>query len=72
MREKEILNQLSHPSIIKLHTTFKDDENLYFVFEHAENGTLDDFIKLCKNKLGEPLAKILFAQLVNFIEYMQE
>lgn len=60
-REKELLNSLDHPTIIKLLKTFKDDNNLYFVFEHAENGTLDDFIKFSKNKLGEELARILFA-----------
>ena len=61
-REKDLLNSLQHPTIIKLLKTFKDSDNLYFVFEHAINGTLDDFVKLtCKNKVGEELVKILFA-----------
>lgn len=71
LREKELLNTLQHPTIIKLLKTFKDEENLYFVFEHAENGTLDDFIKFCKNKVGEDLVKILFAQMINFMEFIQ-
>jgi len=31
---------------------------------------MDELIHNCKGKLGEDLAKILFAQLINFIEYM--
>lgn len=72
LREKNLLNTLQHPTIIKLLKTFKDSENLYFVFEHAENGTLDDFIKFCKNKVGEDLVKIQFAQMINFMEYLQQ
>jgi serine/threonine protein kinase len=71
LREKEILKALKHPTIIRLLKTFKDEENLYFIFEHAENGTLDDFIKFCHNKVGEDLVKILFAQMINFMEYIQ-
>lgn len=71
-REKELLNSLEHPTIIKLLKTFKDDQQLYFVFEHASNGTLDDFVKTCKNRIGEDLVKIQFAQMINFLEYMQQ
>ena len=72
MREKLILNTLKHPNIIELITTFQDENNLYFVFEHAENGMLEDLIKMCKRRLGEDLIKIYMAQLVNFLEYMQQ
>ena len=71
LREKEILKILKHPTIIKLLKTFKDEQNLYFIFENAVNGTLDDFIKFCKNKVGEDLVKILFGQMINFMEYIQ-
>lgn len=86
LREKDLLNSLQHTNIIQLISTFKvsqissifnsvlykDEENLYFVFEHAENGTLDDFVKQCKGRPGEDLVKVLMAQLVNFMEYMQQ
>ena len=72
MREKELLNTLKHENIIKLIATFQDDKNLFFVFEHAENGMLEDLIKMCKRRLGEDLIKIYMAQLVNFLEYMQK
>ena len=74
LREKDLLDHLRNKNehIIKLCSTFKDDKNLYFVFEHAANGSLDDMIKACRGKLGEPIVRILFAQLINFLEFMQE
>ena len=51
--------------------TFKTDENLYFIFEVALNGSLDELIYHCKGRVGEDIAKILFAQLINFLEYLQ-
>ena len=71
-REKELLNILKHQNIIELVGTFQDEDHLYFLFEHAENGMLEDLIKMCKRRLGEDLIKIYMAQLVNFLEFMQE
>jgi len=45
MREKDIVMSLDHPTIIKLHHTFQDDNNLYFAFELAEGGSLTKFIQ---------------------------
>ena len=42
------------------------------MFEQAENGMLEDLIKLCKRRLGEDLIRIWMAQLVNVIEFMQQ
>ena len=47
LREKEILNSLDHPHVVKLYQTFSDDEDLYFVFEHLDTGTLDDILRAC-------------------------
>jgi serine/threonine protein kinase len=66
LREKELLHDLKHPNIIQLFTTFKDDKNLYFVFEIGPNGTLDDLIKVLKGNITEEIVKIMFAQLINF------
>ena len=61
LREKEILNSLKHFNIIELFTTFKDDEQLYFVFEIGQNGTLDQLIKTLKRDLNEPIIQLMFA-----------
>ena len=45
---------------------------MYFVFEHALDGTLDELLRGCKYKIGEDLVKIYMAQLVNFVEYLQQ
>jgi len=74
LREKDLLDYLRNKNehIIKLCSTFKDETNLYFVFEHAPNGSLDDLIRACRNKLGEDIVRILFAQLINFLEFIQK
>lgn len=84
LREKELLNKLKHQNIIELYETFKvskifvlfnliiqDDKHLYFVMEHGSNGTLDDLIKKTKG-ISEDIAKIMFAQLINFVEYIMK
>lgn len=44
--EREVLLNLSHPNIIKLHYCFRDEEKLYLVLEEAANKDL--FHMLCK------------------------
>jgi len=44
-REKAILNELHHTNIIDLYSTFKENESLYFVMEHAPSGDLDGLVK---------------------------
>ena len=70
MREKNLLYKLKHPNMIQLCANYMDDEYLYFVFEHCENKTLDDLIKLCKKRMGEDLIKIYAAQLVSLLDYL--
>ena len=72
IRERDLLLSLNHNNIIKLIATFQDDENLFFVFEHADNGMLEVLIKMCKCRLGEDLIKIYMSQLVNVLEYLQK
>ena len=44
---------------------------MYFVFEIGQNGTLDDLIKVLRGQMTENVIKIMFAQLINFIEFLQ-
>ena len=43
-REKELLNEMDHPFIIKLLGTTKDDTNLYFIFENCSRGDMAGLI----------------------------
>ncbi len=61
MRERDLLYSLNHPNIINLLQNFKDDDDLYFVFEHQVNGTLDELMRACNQSLGEDLVKIYMA-----------
>ena len=65
------MTQLKHTNIIQLYATFKDDKNLYFVFENGPKGTLDDFIKKTTG-IHESIIKIMFAQLINCIEFVMK
>jgi 3-phosphoinositide dependent protein kinase-1 len=55
IREKELLSELKHTNIIELYSTFKDNTNLYFVFEIGPNGTLDDLIKKLRGNFNEKI-----------------
>jgi len=61
LREKELTVKLKHPSIVKLYNTFKDDTNLYFVFECCNNGSLDEIIRDAKGTMPIELVKTWFA-----------
>ena len=69
LREKELFAHLKHNNIIQLYATFKDDKNLYFVFENGPRGTLDDMIKKTGG-LNEEVIKIMFGQLINCYEFI--
>lgn len=73
LREKNLLESMfgKHFNIINLLGSFKDTKNLYFVFEYGPKGTLDDLIKKCGGKIPENVVKVIFAQLINFIEFLQ-
>jgi serine/threonine protein kinase len=62
-RERDLLNELQHPFIIKLIAVTMDDENLYFVFENCENGDLADLIQTRKSFSLE-VTRIYAAQMV--------
>ena len=51
-REKNLLNEMDHPFIIKLLGTTMDDANLYFIFETCKSGDLANLLeKRCKRTL---------------------
>jgi protein-serine/threonine kinase len=42
--ERNVLSSLKDPSIVKLYTTFKEKNKLYFLLDKMPNGTLHDLI----------------------------
>ncbi|GLD94962.1 hypothetical protein PINS_up003587 [Pythium insidiosum] len=70
--EKEVLNRLRHPNIIRLYHTFQDDHNLYFLLEYVQGGELLDYLVHDGRQIGldEATARFYLADVVNAIEYM--
>ncbi|EGZ28490.1 hypothetical protein PHYSODRAFT_294043 [Phytophthora sojae] len=70
--EKDVLNRLRHPNIIRLYQTFQDDNNLYFLLELLDGGELLTHL-LHEGRqlpLDEDLARFYLADVVNAVEYM--
>lgn len=67
--EKEVLNYLNHPNIIKLQYSFQDKEKLYFVLELVEGGSFAEFLNVYK-KLPMDVIKFYAAEIVNILEYL--
>ncbi|CAI5736552.1 unnamed protein product [Peronospora destructor] len=70
--EKDVLNRLRHPNIIRLYQTFQDKTNLYFLLELLNGGELLSHLLHEGQQLGldEDLARFYLADVVNAIEYM--
>eukprot|EP00301_Raphidiophrys_heterophryoidea_P000792 c10394_g1_i1.p1 GENE.c10394_g1_i1~~c10394_g1_i1.p1 ORF type:complete len:554 (-),score=96.02 c10394_g1_i1:394-2055(-) len=67
--ERDILFQLNHPNVIKLHYTFQDDACLYFVMELAPCGEL--FEQIQKHGPADlSCARFYAAEIVNALEYL--
>ncbi len=69
MMERDILNSLRHPNVIKLYGTFKDRDNLYFVLELAQGGELYDLIRE-HGTLCETAATFYAAEILNVLQYL--
>ena len=69
--EKQVLNQLHHPNIIKLYYTFQDTWSLYFVLEYAPHGDLLDFIKK-KGRLDLQSARFYLAEIMTGLQHIHD
>jgi len=68
IREGKILEKLrGKPFIIELYTKFKDQDQLFFVFQHCKYGTLAQLMKV-KNTFEPTLARCYAAQLVEALD----
>jgi len=69
--EKQILSSINHPNIIKLHFTFQDSKNLYFVLDYCSNKDFSDFLKT-NVILSKELAQYYTAEIVYALEYLRQ
>ncbi|GAV52998.1 hypothetical protein ZYGR_0AI02800 [Zygosaccharomyces rouxii] len=70
--EKNTLNLLAranHPGIVRLHSTFHDEENLYFVLDFAAGGELLSLLHRV-GRFSEPCARHFIAQLIDTTEFI--
>ena len=67
--ERQIISIVSHTNIIKLYYAFHNEKNLYYVYEHAKNGDLRDYLYL----YGIPsytFSRYIIAEIVSALEYL--
>eukprot|EP01087_Luapelamoeba_hula_P022625 TRINITY_DN815_c2_g1_i8.p1 TRINITY_DN815_c2_g1~~TRINITY_DN815_c2_g1_i8.p1 ORF type:complete len:484 (+),score=80.44 TRINITY_DN815_c2_g1_i8:217-1668(+) len=67
--EKEILQWINNPFIMKLYATFQDQNNLYFLLEYVAGGELFTHIKM-RGRLTESAARFYAAEIIQAIKYL--
>lgn len=70
-REVNILREISHPNIVRLHEVVETDKHIGIVLEYASGGELFDYI-LHHRYLKDQSARRLFAQLVSGVGYLHK
>ena len=69
--EKQILENVSHPFIVKLYHCFQDNNNIYFITDFIQGGQLFLFLK--KNpQLKENQAKFYLSEILLGLEYLHD
>lgn len=70
--EKDVLNRLRHPNVIRLYHTFQDNDNLYFVLEFLDGGELLDHLMHEGRQIGlhEDMARFYLADVINAVEFI--
>ncbi|KAJ2657092.1 serine/threonine protein kinase [Coemansia sp. RSA 1200] len=67
--ERDMLQALHHPFIVRLHYAFQDPHSLYFILDLAPNGELLAWIRRL-NGLSLECARFYLAEIITAIEYM--
>jgi serine/threonine protein kinase len=70
MREVELHKRLKHDNIVKLYTSFEDEQYVYLVLEYADKGNLFFYIR--KRSLKEAEAYHYFRQTCAGIKYLHD
>ncbi|KAI3407707.1 hypothetical protein GPALN_014360 [Globodera pallida] len=67
-REIQILQQLNHPFIVRLHEVIRTERYLYIVTEYVSNGELFDML-MDRGRQTEAESRRLFQQIVSAVAY---
>ena len=63
MRERQILMEIDHPFLVKLHYAFQSPERLFFVLDYVNGGDLFYHLRK-KTRLSEKEAKFYGAEIL--------
>lgn len=69
MQEVSIIKRTRHPNVVKLYETFESDKHILFSMEMCAGGDLLNYVRK-RRKLKEPVAKVLFKQIIEAIGYI--
>lgn len=70
VREKDVLEMVcGHKNIVSLECTFQDEDNLYFLLEFAEKGSLTSVIKKAEH-IPIETCRYMIAEIVLSLEYL--
>lgn len=69
MQEVSIIKRTRHPNVVKLYETFESEKHILFSMEMCAGGDLLNYVRK-RRKLKEPVAKILFKQIIEAIGYI--
>jgi protein kinase A len=67
--EKNVLEILDHPFIVKMHTTFQDQQCIHFVFEFIAGGEFFSHLR-SRGQLCEEAARFYAAEVLLVFEYL--
>lgn len=69
MQEVSIIKRTRHPNVVKLYETFESEKHILFSMEMCAGGDLLNYVRK-RRKLKEPIAKVLFKQIIEAIGYI--
>ena len=67
--EREILEKINNPFIVKLHYAFQTPDKLYFVLDFVNGGELFSHLRKAK-KFSESRAKLYAAEIIIALEWL--
>jgi len=65
------MNKCHHPNVVRLESTFKDDDSCYFCLEYHPVGDLASLIQK-KKKLGRSLTRFYAIEMINALSYFRK